>query len=109
MSKISIASFSSSNWYSFGHSLTIRIWGTLVTSPISGTWMLFQFHVFHLPNMHYVFISYSSLLNALVVHFISAIFVQFISKSVLFNKLCYFFLLVTFLRHKFYYLLELLT
>jgi len=60
-------------------------------------------------NIHYDFISYSSLLNVLAVRFISAIFVQFISKPVLFNKFCYFFLLVIFLRHKFYYLLELLT
>jgi len=60
-------------------------------------------------NIHYVFISYSSLLNALVVQFISAILLQIISKHVLFNKICYFFLIFTLLHHKFYYLLELLT
>jgi len=77
-----------------------------VTSPISGTWTLFQFHVLHLPNIHCVCISYSSLINALAIRFISAIFVQFISKPALFNKFCYFSLLVTFLHHKFYYLLN---
>ena len=109
MSKISIASFSSSNRYSCGHSLTVGFRALLWRHTLAGLGRSSNSMCFTYQNIHCVCISYSSLINALAIHFISAIFVQFICKPALFNKFCYFSLLVTFLHHKFYYFLELLT
>ena len=96
----------------------LRNFGGGVSTPtpsarncIRGTSTLFHFHVLHLPNIHYFIISYLSPLHALVVRFTSytRILVQFISHLAVFSKFCYFFILVTFLRHKFHYSLQLLT
>ena len=109
MSKTSIASFSSSNCYSFGHSLTVGFRALFWRHPLADLGHSSNSLCFTYRNIHCVFISYSSLFSVLVIPLISAFFVQFISKLVPFKKFCYFSLLVTFLHHKFYYLLELLT
>ena len=74
MSKISIAIFSSSNWYSFGHSLTLGFRVLLWLHQLAELGRSSLSMCFTHQKIHYVFISYSSLLYALVVHFISAIF-----------------------------------
>jgi len=74
-------------------------------SPIEVTWTLFQFHLLHLQKhslrFYLIFIPTQCFSSSLHFRYL----VQFISNPVLFNKFCYFILLVTFLRHKFYYFL----
>jgi len=109
MFKISIVSFSSWNRYSLAHSLSVGLRTILWRHRLAELGPSSNSICFTYRNIQYDFIIYLSLINGLVVRFISATFVQFISKPALFNKLCYFFPLIRFLRHKFYYLLEFLT
>ena len=109
MFKISIVSFSSWNRYSFAHSLSVRLRAILWRHRLSELGPSSNAICFTYRNLQYDFFLYSSLINGLVIRFISSTFVEFISKTALFNNFSYFFPLITFLRHKFYYLLEFLT